>query len=77
MAQMEPCIYTLSHASCYDSTIGGHVRHNLDHFLCLEQGLKSGSVDYDARERDEFLETDRVQDKFFPDMPHAAFFWSQ
>jgi len=19
----------------------------------------------------------RVQDKFFPDMPHAAFFWSQ
>ena len=58
MAQMESCIYTQAHASCYGSTIGGHVRHNLDHFLCLEQGLKSGSVDYDARERDEFLETD-------------------
>ncbi|MDG2168575.1 MAG: hypothetical protein P8L44_11705 [Opitutales bacterium] len=41
----------------YGSTIGGHARQNLDHFLCLKSGLESGRVDYDARDRDEFLET--------------------
>jgi hypothetical protein len=58
MKQLDPAVYTRKHASCYGSTIGGHVRHNLDHFLCLEQGLSSGSIDYDARARDEFLEID-------------------
>jgi hypothetical protein len=53
MAQMKPELYAQKHASCYGSTIGGHVRHNLDHFLCLHSGI----VDYDARDRDEFLET--------------------
>ena len=57
MAQMEPELYSKPHDSCYGSTIGGHVRHNLDHFFCLQSGLDSGFVDYDARERDEFLET--------------------
>ena len=57
MAQMAPELYTRKHESCYGSTVGGHVRHNLDHFLCLESGLAAGKVDYDARDRDEFLET--------------------
>ena len=57
MAQLGPELYTQKHESCYGSTIGGHVRHNLDHFLCLKSGLASGRVDYDARDRDEFLET--------------------
>ncbi|MCZ6675036.1 MAG: hypothetical protein O7C75_19055 [Verrucomicrobia bacterium] len=57
MARLTPDTFTRAHPSCYDSTIGGHVRHNLDHFFCLEEGLKLGSVDYDARNRDEFLET--------------------
>jgi len=57
MAQMEPQLYAQAHGSCYGSTVGVHVRHNLDHFLCLKSGLESGLVDYDARERDEFLET--------------------
>ena len=57
MAQLDPSFYTLKHESCYGSTVGGHVRHNLDHFLCLQSGLETGQVDYDARDRDEFLET--------------------
>jgi hypothetical protein len=59
MAQMEPGIYTQAHANCYDSTIGGHVRHNLDHFLCFEQGLATGSPDYNARDREEFWKPTR------------------
>ena len=57
MAEITPELYTRKHDSCYGSTIGGHVRHNLDHFLCLRSGLEAGRVDYDARNRDEFLET--------------------
>lgn len=58
MKQLSPEGYTGKHPECYNSTIGGHVRHNLDHFLCLQQGLPAGKVDYDARARDEFLEND-------------------
>jgi hypothetical protein len=38
--------------------IGRHLRHCLDHLLCLTRGLDSGVVDYDARDRDERMEID-------------------
>jgi uncharacterized damage-inducible protein DinB len=41
------------------ASIGGHFRHVLDHYLCLLRGLHTGVVDYDARERDPLVETDR------------------
>lgn len=34
-----------------DATIGGHVRHCLDHVRAVVDGLGSGSFDYDRRER--------------------------
>lgn len=40
------------------ATIGGHYRHALEHFRQLQSGLETGSVDYDARNRDILLETD-------------------
>ncbi|MEM1296135.1 MAG: DinB family protein [Verrucomicrobiota bacterium] len=43
--------YTLPHTSCFGGTIGGHIRHCLDHFERLMEGLPSGKVDYDCRER--------------------------
>ncbi len=33
------------------STIGGHVRHNLDHVDALLVGLRTGRSDYDRRDR--------------------------
>ena len=36
--------------------IGRHVRHVLDMYLALMQGLQSGLVDYDLRARDSRLE---------------------
>ncbi|MBI1915349.1 MAG: DinB family protein [Planctomycetes bacterium] len=33
------------------SSIGGHVRHSLDHFEALLGGLSAGAVDYDRRQR--------------------------
>lgn len=58
MSRLTTGQYTQPHSDCYDSTIGGHVRHNLDHFFCFVEGGQSGKVDYDARERDECMEND-------------------
>jgi uncharacterized damage-inducible protein DinB len=39
-------------------TIGGHVRHVLDHVRAVVVGASSGVVDYDHRERGTSIETD-------------------
>ncbi len=57
LGSLTPEQYVKPHSNCYHSTIGGHLRHNLDHFLCFQAGVKSGKIDYDARSREEFLET--------------------
>lgn len=41
------------------SSIGGHVRHNLDHVASLLAGLPDGALDYDLRERGTAVESDR------------------
>jgi uncharacterized damage-inducible protein DinB len=45
---------TLSH-----STIGQHLRHTVEFFICLEHGYKTGVVNYDNRTHDKLIETDR------------------
>lgn len=41
------------------SSLGGHVRHCLDHFGAFLTGAESGFVDYDHRERGTDVERDR------------------
>jgi len=41
------------------STIGQHMRHTLEFFLCLERGFKAGVINYDKRDRDKRIETDK------------------
>jgi hypothetical protein len=41
------------------ATIGQHVRHIIEMFLCLENGYKSGVVNYENRKRDTLIETDK------------------
>ena len=50
--------YSRASADVFGSTIGGHVRHNLDHYAVFLAGFKAGEVDYDARERDIRIEED-------------------
>ncbi|MCY4418255.1 MAG: hypothetical protein OXB93_00200 [Cytophagales bacterium] len=38
-------------------SIGRHVRHLLDFFTCLVDGLKTGVIDYEDRKRDSEIET--------------------
>lgn len=40
-------------------TVGGHVRHCLDHIRALFEAARTGVVDYDRRERGTAVETDR------------------
>lgn len=40
----------------YASSLGGHYRHILDHFLCLIEGLWDGEINYDRRARSPELE---------------------
>ena len=42
----------------YGASIGGHYRHILEHFQCLVRGMRSGEINYDARERNPRLETE-------------------
>lgn len=42
------------------SSLGGHVRHCLDHFEALCIGAITGVVDYDDRQRGTTIETDRI-----------------
>ena len=42
------------------STIGQHLRHTLEFFICFEQGSQSGTINYDKRKHDKAIETDRA-----------------
>ncbi len=41
------------------SSIGQHVRHTLEFFICLEQGFGTGTINYDKRSHDKLIETDK------------------
>lgn len=49
--------YTTTAHEYFGSGIGRHLRHILDHYTCFLEG--EGTIDYDARNRDERLEIDR------------------
>ena len=51
--------YSSRLAVASNASIGGHYRHCLDHFHCLFLGLEIGLIDYDNRNRDLTVETDR------------------
>src|SRR5687768_8967468 len=41
------------------STIGQHLRHTLEFFMCLEQGFDKGLINYDKRAHDKLIESDK------------------
>ena len=43
-----------------DTTIGAHVRHTIEFFTCLLEGVEQSVINYDLRRRDMVLETDRI-----------------
>lgn len=54
-----PGEYTRPSPVCFNSAIGEHFRHVLDHYLMFLGGVESDSrIDYEARERDPRIERD-------------------
>ncbi|MEI9919232.1 MAG: DinB family protein [Bacteroidota bacterium] len=43
-----------------NSTIGQHLRHTIEFFLCLENGFREGLINYDKRAHDKLIETDKL-----------------
>lgn len=41
------------------ATIGAHIRHTIEFFLCFEKGYKAGTINYDKRRHDKLIETNR------------------
>jgi uncharacterized damage-inducible protein DinB len=52
LAALSPEIYTAPGQGAFKSSIGAHIRHNLDHFASFFEGLPKGRIDYEQRRRD-------------------------
>lgn len=44
--------------SSLSASIGQHIRHILEFYICLFEGIQSGKVNYDQRKRDPRIEND-------------------
>lgn len=60
LRRMSDAAYTQAAQPVFQSTVGTHIRHNLDHYASFLNGLESGCVDYAARQRNTRLEQDRL-----------------
>ena len=49
-------LFTRVDPPAYGSSIGAHLRHNIDHYHSFCQGAVDGRIDYDHRNRDPRLE---------------------
>lgn len=57
--KITPADYSKPSDRLNGSSIGQHVRHTLEFFICLEQGYRSGRINYDQRSRDHRIEKDK------------------
>jgi len=51
-------VFTACSPSTLGASIGGHLRHNIDHYACFLRGISGGRIDYDNRERAADIETE-------------------
>lgn len=42
-----------------NSSVGQHLRHTLEFFFCFEKGIENGLINYDKREHDKLIESDK------------------
>lgn len=56
LSSLPPELYSKACPGVFGSTIGGHFRHNLDHYEAFLDGVSEGEVDYDARSRSADIE---------------------
>jgi len=57
LSRLDDRSYTQTSPVFLNSSIGGHIRHCLEHYQCFAEGLPHGRVNYDLRQRDIQVET--------------------
>ncbi|GAB1445634.1 MAG: hypothetical protein KF860_01760 [Cyclobacteriaceae bacterium] len=57
--QIEEKDFSLPCPSLGNASVGQHLRHTLEFFLCLESGCSKGVVNYDRRPHDKLMESDK------------------
>lgn len=57
VASLPAEMFTARSETTLNASIGGHLRHNIDHYQCFLRNAKTGRVDYDARDRSPEIES--------------------
>ncbi len=57
---LEEAVYKEALSPLHQHSVGQHVRHITEFYLCLLKGYNTGFINYDARERDLRIEVDKV-----------------
>ncbi len=58
LAKLDADRYAHRHPAFFNASVGGHIRHNLDHYTNFFRGLAAGRIDYESRERNPAVEAD-------------------
>ncbi len=59
--QIDDRLYVGVSKPLFNYGVGSHFRHSLDSYQCFLSGVKTGRIDYDQRERDALIESNRVR----------------
>lgn len=59
VAQLDEKDFTKPIPTLSNSSIGQHVRHTIEFFLCLMDGANKGEINYDNRKHDTFIQEDK------------------
>ena len=59
LGQLTAAQYTQPVNLLSQATIGQHVRHIMELFICLNNGYENGTVNYDSRKRYQLIETNK------------------
>lgn len=57
--QIQPNDFCKASPTLSGSTVGQHLRHTLEFFLCLKKGFNEGVINYDKRDHEKLIETDK------------------
>ena len=60
LSRMDDTVYATSPQGLAPHRVGGHLRHILEFYECLLDGLTVSRIDYDKRKRDETIEKSRL-----------------
>jgi hypothetical protein len=59
VSDIEACDFTKPSKSLSNATIGQHIRHTIEFFVCFQEGYAAGVINYDKRRHDKLIESDK------------------